>query len=615
MVDLKAQYARIRAEMDAAIARVVASAQFIGGEECAALRGGVRRGTAAPPHACGVANGTDALTLALRAYGVGPGDEVVTVANTFIATGEAILLNGARPVFVDVDPETFTMDPGRARGGHHAAHEGHRCPSTSTAIPPTWTAILDVAARHGLPVLEDAAQAHGAEVGGRRAGRLGHARLLQLLPGQEPGRLRRRRAWSRRTTRRSSPACASSPTTAAAPNKYDNVVLGTNSRLDTLQAAVLRVKLRHLDALERASGASGSRAYTRALAGAPGLVAPAGARGRALRLAPVHGPRRRTATPAGPPARRGDRHRRPLPAPDPPAARHGGGGRRGRATCRSRSGSPARCCRCRSTRSCRSRRWSGSPPSSDSVQRTRGAMMPRPCPARSEPRRPRLQRGEAHPGHPGGHALVAGRPRPALRDHRRRRRRRRHARDRRRRGRGRRAPHRPGRHRSAAARAAACAWAWRGRGAASSASSTPTTRRPIEDLDKLLPWLERGFDVVIGSRGLADSRVEVPQALYRRVGSRAFGLAMHALVGLPHVRDTQCGFKFFRGDVARDLFARQRIDGYMFDVEVLHLAHAQRLSHQGGRRPLAGRRRQPPRPGRGQLAEPGRPPPHPPRRR
>ena len=98
-------------------------------------------------------------------------------------------------------------------------------------------------------------------------------------------------------------------------------------------------------------------------------------------------------------------------------------------------------------------------------------------------------------------------------------------------------------------------------------------KTPIEEMDKLLPWLERGFDVVIGSRGLADSQVEVPQAAYRRLGSRAFGMAMHALVGLRDVRDTQCGFKFFRGGVARDLFARQRIDGYMFDVEILHLAH------------------------------------------
>ena len=98
-------------------------------------------------------------------------------------------------------------------------------------------------------------------------------------------------------------------------------------------------------------------------------------------------------------------------------------------------------------------------------------------------------------------------------------------------------------------------------------------KTPIEEMDKLLPWLERGFHLVIGSRGLADSRVEVPQAVYRRIGSRAFGLAMHGLLGMRNVRDTQCGFKFFRGDVARDLFARQKIDGYMFDVEILHLAN------------------------------------------
>src|SRR4030042_1319947 len=111
LLDLKAQYETIRAEVESAVLRVLASTRYIGGDECAAFERefadycGVAR-------AVGGANGTDALTVALRAYGVGPGDEVVTVANTFIATGEAILLNGARPVFVDVDPETGTMDPG-----------------------------------------------------------------------------------------------------------------------------------------------------------------------------------------------------------------------------------------------------------------------------------------------------------------------------------------------------------------------------------------------------------------------------------------------------------------------------------------------------------------------
>ncbi len=97
-------------------------------------------------------------------------------------------------------------------------------------------------------------------------------------------------------------------------------------------------------------------------------------------------------------------------------------------------------------------------------------------------------------------------------------------------------------------------------------------KTPIDDLDTLWPWFTQGYDVVIGSRGLAGSRVEVPQPIYRRLGSQCFGLVMHAIVGLPSIVDTQCGFKFFRGDVARELFSRQRIDGYMFDVEVLWLA-------------------------------------------
>jgi dolichyl-phosphate beta-glucosyltransferase len=97
-------------------------------------------------------------------------------------------------------------------------------------------------------------------------------------------------------------------------------------------------------------------------------------------------------------------------------------------------------------------------------------------------------------------------------------------------------------------------------------------KTPIAELDKLLPWFDHGYDMVIGSRALVESRIENPQPFYRRLGSRAFGLLIRTFLGLHHIRDTQCGFKFFRGDVARDLFRRQRIDGYMFDVEILHLA-------------------------------------------
>jgi len=97
-------------------------------------------------------------------------------------------------------------------------------------------------------------------------------------------------------------------------------------------------------------------------------------------------------------------------------------------------------------------------------------------------------------------------------------------------------------------------------------------KTPIEELDKLLPAFREGYDIVIGSRSMAESRIEVPQPLYRQLGSRAFALSMHLVLGLWHIHDTQCGFKFFRAPIARDLFGRQRIDGYMFDVEILHLA-------------------------------------------
>ena len=97
-------------------------------------------------------------------------------------------------------------------------------------------------------------------------------------------------------------------------------------------------------------------------------------------------------------------------------------------------------------------------------------------------------------------------------------------------------------------------------------------KTPIEELDKLLPEFDHGYDVVIGSRAVAGCVIEIPQPLHRKLGSRAFALVMHTLIGLWNIRDTQCGFKFFRRQVAHDLFGRQMIDGYMFDVEILYLA-------------------------------------------
>jgi dTDP-4-amino-4,6-dideoxygalactose transaminase len=244
MIDLRAQHARIGKEIDAAIRSVLESTHFVKGEECNLFEREFAAYCGAA-HACGVANGTDALTIALRAHGVGPGDEVVTVANTFIATGEAILLNGAKPVFVDVDPDTFTMDP-EALEKTITKRTKVILPVHLYGHPADMAAILETANRHGIPVLEDAAQAHGAEIGGQRVGALGHAACFSFYPSKnlaacgdagmvtsnDPEFIDRVRRIANH---------------GAGRNKYENLVLGTNSRLDTLQAAILRVKLRHLD--------------------------------------------------------------------------------------------------------------------------------------------------------------------------------------------------------------------------------------------------------------------------------------------------------------------------------------------------------------------------------
>jgi dTDP-4-amino-4,6-dideoxygalactose transaminase len=270
ILDLVAQYERIRPDVEPAVLRVLASGRYIGGEECDSFEQEFASYCGAA-HACGVANGTDALTVCLRAYGIGPGDDVLTVANTYVATAEAILLNGARPVFVDVEPETGTMDPAQLAGAI--------TPRTKLILPvhlyghpADITAIREIADRHGVPVLEDAAQAHGATLHGRRVGSLGHAACFSFYPSKNLGAcgdagmvtsddrdfIDRVRCVANHGTR---------------TQRYEHEVVGTNSRLDALQAALLRIKLRHLDAWieERRQHAL---AYHTALAGLPGVTLP-----------------------------------------------------------------------------------------------------------------------------------------------------------------------------------------------------------------------------------------------------------------------------------------------------------------------------------------------------
>lgn len=243
-VDLAAQYATIAMEIEEAISRVLHRTDFILGgeldlfeEEFAAF--------CEVEYAVGVDSGTSALELALRAYGIGSGDEVITAANTFIATALAISYTGATPVLVDVDPQTYTMDISwlekaitlRTKAIMPVHLYGH---------PADMDPVLEIAQQHGLIVIEDACQAHGATYKGKRVGSLGHAAAFSFYPAKNLGAYGdggvvvtndQRVAASLRMLRN-----------YGQREKYHHALRGYNRRLDTLQAAVLRVKLKHLDA-------------------------------------------------------------------------------------------------------------------------------------------------------------------------------------------------------------------------------------------------------------------------------------------------------------------------------------------------------------------------------
>jgi dTDP-4-amino-4,6-dideoxygalactose transaminase len=268
--DLPRQIAALRPELDPAIGEVLRHGQFILGPEVGRFEQEWARfcGTT---EAIGVGSGTDALQLVLRALGIGAGDEVITVANSFIATAEAISYAGANPVLVDCDPDYLLLDP--------AAVAAAITPRTRAIMPvhlygqPANMAVLEaMAAKHGLALVEDAAQAHGATLAdGRPCGALGRAAAFSFYPGKNLGafgdggavttndaalarELRLLRNWGSIV-------------------KYHHEVQGYNSRLDTLQAAILGVKLRHLAAWnERRRQAAGW--YRDALRDCPGLVLP-----------------------------------------------------------------------------------------------------------------------------------------------------------------------------------------------------------------------------------------------------------------------------------------------------------------------------------------------------
>lgn len=242
-LDLKAQLRQIGPELAEAAQRVVLSGHYILGPEVKAFESEFAA-HCQTTDSVGVNSGTAALVLALRALGIGAGDEVITVPLTFVATVAAIENAGARPVFVDVDPVTWTMDPGKI--------EAAITPRTKAILPvhlhglcADMDPILAIARKHGLKVVEDACQAHGAEYKGRRAGSMGDLAAFSFYPGKNLGacgeggaitgsdtnvmqKVRMLRDWGQE-------------------RKYHHVEKGYNARLDELQAAMLRIKLRHLE--------------------------------------------------------------------------------------------------------------------------------------------------------------------------------------------------------------------------------------------------------------------------------------------------------------------------------------------------------------------------------
>lgn len=243
-LDLKAQYRTIREEIEPVVRAVLESQYFVLGPEVSNLEAEVAR-YCRVPHAVGCASGSDALLLPLQAWGIGPGDEVITTPYTFFATGGAVWRLGARPVFVDIEPETFNIDPARIAAAI--------TPRTRAIIPvhlygqaAEMDPILRLAREHGLYVLEDAAQAIGAGYKGRPVGTLGHAAAFSFYPSKNLGGFGDGGMMT--TPDEATAKILARLRVHGMEPKYHHQEVGFNSRLDALQAAVLRVKLRHLDA-------------------------------------------------------------------------------------------------------------------------------------------------------------------------------------------------------------------------------------------------------------------------------------------------------------------------------------------------------------------------------
>jgi dTDP-4-amino-4,6-dideoxygalactose transaminase len=268
MVNLKAQYAEIKDEVERGLAETIANCSFILGpnvqafeQECADYLG--------VKHAIGVASGTDALHLALIAEGIGPGDEVITTAFTFIATAEAIRYVGAKPVFVDIDPKTFNISP--------EAIEQAITPKTKAVMPvhlfgqpADMARIGAICARHKLKLIEDCCQSFGASIGGRQTGAIGDAGGYSFFPSKNLGAY----GDGGLVVTQSDEAAETIKMLRNHGSKvrYYHDIIGYNSRLDEMQAVILRAKLKRIDRYNR-SRRRAAHLYSELMAGLP-LITP-----------------------------------------------------------------------------------------------------------------------------------------------------------------------------------------------------------------------------------------------------------------------------------------------------------------------------------------------------
>ncbi len=269
MVDLRGQYSKIKTEIDTALQGVLDATSFIRGPQVGEFECDLA-GYLGCSYVHGVANGTDALQVALMALGVGPGDEVITTAFTFIATAEAAALLGATPVFADIDPQTFNIDPAKI--------EELITPRTKAIVPvhlfglpADMDAILEVAERHNIPVIEDNAQGVGATYKGQKVGFMGTAGTLSFFPSKNLGCYGDGGAVM--TNDVAIYERMKMIANHGSKKKYHNEIVGINSRLDAMQAAVLGVKLSRLDEYIAARVKAADK-YDELLAGIDGITTP-----------------------------------------------------------------------------------------------------------------------------------------------------------------------------------------------------------------------------------------------------------------------------------------------------------------------------------------------------